>query len=69
MNLVCPILDDFQGWGFRPVFEFAPWISIHRVRCIEAIDAGQNPQPSKTEGRATSATGPYNQFSSNGIHW
>ena len=32
LNLGCPILDDFQGWGFRPAFLRQGSCSIRRVQ-------------------------------------
>jgi hypothetical protein len=49
LHLGRSILDDFQGWGFRPVFEFVHWILISRVPCVGATGAHQSPNPSKAE--------------------
>ena len=47
-----PILDDFQGWGFRPVSSYALEF-LDPLRSDQAFDARQNPHPSKAEGWGT----------------
>ena len=58
LNLACPILDDFQGWGFRPAIDYVLWDLLRQAHSIEAFGAHQDPRPSKTEGWGTQTSKP-----------